>query len=137
MNILKNIGAVLLAVVVGNIIIYSMHLLGHAIYPLPEGVDMNNSEQLAAYIPKMPLGALLMVLLAHQAGSFAGSILACGLRRKSGHVMRIGWVVGGLFLVFGVLNLFMLPHPVWFAVVDTLLYIPVALVGARLVMPKE
>ena len=32
----------------------------------------------------------------------------------------------------GGLNLFMLPHPVWFAIVDLLLYVPLALLGCFL-----
>ena len=136
MNIAKNVGAVVLGLVVGMIAITLMHVLGELLYPLPEGVDGNNPESLAAYIPTMPFGAFMMVLLAHQSGAFFGSIAAVLVLRKSGNAMRLGFIVGALMMVFGIMNLFMLPHPAWFAIVDTVLYIPLALLGARMVMRK-
>ena len=41
-------------------------------------------------------------------------------------------VLGLLFLLAGIANLMMIPHPVWFAVMDVLLYLPMALTGSWL-----
>ena len=138
MNILKHVGAVLLGVFVGMILITLMHMLGNLMYPLPEGLDMNDPEAMGAYIPTMPFGAMLMVLLAHGSGSFGGAFIAALLVRKTGKPMLLGWVVGGIVMVFGIMNLFMVPgHPMWFAIVDTVMYIPLGLMGAKLAIPKR
>ena len=127
----------MVGLVVAMIAITLMHGLGELLYPLPEGVDVNDPDSLRAYIPKMALGAFMMVLLAHQSGAFFGSIAAVLVLRKTGHSMRLGLIVGALVMVLGIMNLFMLPHPTWFAILDTVLYIPLALLGAKLVMRKD
>jgi hypothetical protein len=45
----------------------------------------------------------------------------------------LGLVIGVLFLIFGIINVFMLPSPAWFVVVDLLgAYTPMAWIGTRL-----
>jgi hypothetical protein len=46
--------------------------------------------------------------------------------------MRNAWIIGGFFLVGGVINIAMLPSPVWFSVTDLIVaYLPMAWLGGR------
>jgi hypothetical protein len=63
---LRNIGAVIAGMVVGmalNMALIQLNSL--VLFPMPPGTDMNNPEQLNAYIASLPLTAFIVVVLAH------------------------------------------------------------------------
>ena len=106
-------------------LIMAVQALGVRLYPPPPGTDFADPAELMA---QMPLGALLMVELSYVAGSLAGGALA-GLvapNRTRGPLL----VVGGLLTLAGFANLAALPHPLWFAVLSTLTYVPCVFLGA-------
>ena len=127
---LRKILGVVVGFVVGMIGMMALHMLSMVVYPLPDGVDVNDPESLGAYIPKMPLGAFIMVWLAHGGGAFIASA-TCTAIAGSRWFVGAG-ILGVLFTLAGIANLLMLPHPIWFAVVDVLLYLPLALLACYL-----
>lgn len=64
----------------------------------------------------VPLGAFVMVLLAHLLGTGLGAWFAVRLGRPDGQ--RLGLLVGLFMLALAIANLLAFPHPLWFAVVD-------------------
>lgn len=46
-------------------------------------------------------------------------------------------VIGSIFTAFGFINLYTIPHPLWFFVASSLSYIPSALLGASLAYPRR
>ncbi len=123
----RNILAVIAAFVVGGIFVVGLELLGQQIYPLPEGVDPNNLEQLKEYIKQAPVGALLLVLVAQSAGSFFGGVVTGWL--GCSRLFQLGLIYGVLALVMAGINVYSIPHPTWFVVLSLLLPIPLALFG--------
>jgi len=107
-----------------------MQSLGHFIYPPPADLDLKNPEAMKNLIASAPVGALLLVVLAYAVGSFGGGWLAARLAPKS-HILH-GMIVGGLLMAAGIMNLLMLPHPLWFWIVSVAVYLPAAYAGARL-----
>jgi predicted MFS family arabinose efflux permease len=81
----------------------------------------------------VPAGALLLVLLARGVGTFAGGWLAARLapRAPLSHAM----IVGLILLAAGVMNMVMLPHPLWFWFPGVALFLPAAYAGAKLAAP--
>ena len=73
---IRNILAVIVGLIVGNIAIMGLHYLGMVFYPMPEGVDMDDMKAIAEYISIAPLGSLLFVMLAHIGGTFIAGISA-------------------------------------------------------------
>ena len=127
----RKIAGVVVGLPLGVVSVSVMHAVQHAIYPLPEGLDMNDMDALAEHIATMPLGDFAMVWLAHASGAFVSSAV-CTL--IAGQRWYLGAVICGImFTIAGGLNIAMLPHPVWFAVVDLLLYVPTALLACYLV----
>ncbi len=54
------------------------------------------------------------------------------------HKMKFALGIGILFLAGGIINVFMLPSPTWFTVVDLVgAYIPVAYIAGKLVAKKN
>jgi predicted MFS family arabinose efflux permease len=96
--------------------------------------DRNNPEAMRALIAAMPVGAFLMILLAYAAGTFVGGAVAGRVARS--RAWRYAGSIGGLILVFALLNILMLPHPLWFTVA-VIVVIPLAALLARAVgVPK-
>ena len=72
----------------------------------------------------------LRMILAVVAGFVLGSVVNSALIMISGKVIAPAYIVGGLFLVGGVINAFILPAPAWFIAVDLILaYLPAAWLG--------
>jgi len=127
----KNILAVVAGVLTGMIVIGIVEAIGHMVYPLPEGLDPYNTDALKAYMADMPVGALLLVLLAWGSGSFIGGWATAMLASRSIRLFSI--IVGVVLLAAGIYNMIMIPHPVWFMILGILIFIPAAYIGSLLV----
>jgi len=122
----------IVGIIVAVAFVAAVEALAHALYAPPGVQAPEGKEAMKAFVDALPIGAFLMVLLAHLLGSLAGSLAATLTSGRSS--ILPGMVVGGLLLVSGIVNLTMVPHPVWFMVVDVLLFLPAAYLGARLVL---
>lgn len=129
--ILRNILAVVVAVVIGGMVNMGIIMLSGSLIPLPEGVDPNDMESINANIDKYETIHFLMPFLAHAMNAFVGALLAALIAAT--HKMRLAMGVSIFVLVGGIAAAFMIPAPTWFIVADlTLAYIPMGYLGARL-----
>ena len=128
----RRIFAVVAGVIGGGIFNMLLVNASHILFPLPADVDPNDLESLKAYVTEngLPTGALVMILLAHSGGSFFSGFIGGLIVRRTWILAAIGF--GILWTCGGIAMLMVLPAPIWFAVADTLLYIPAALLGMRL-----
>lgn len=124
---LKNILSVLTGMIVGVAFIFLFEKLSHTLYPLPEGIDFNDPEVVKELMSKAPLGALLLVILASAIGAFTGGLTASLIANNPRHTKSI--IVGCILLVAGIMNLIKIPHTLWFAIVQLLVYIPFVYFG--------
>lgn len=124
---LRNILAVVAGLVAGVVVVSAIELAGWRVFPLPQGVDPMDPEQLKAAIPFLPVGSFIFVIAAHGIGSFAGSAVAISAGRRRA---RFGWIIGAVFLAMTILNLLMIPSPLWFIAADlaTVILAPTAAV---------
>lgn len=109
---------------------FVVETIGHSVVEMPPGFDAEDPASLAAMIDQCPLAALISVLVAYLLGSGIGGFVAAKLARPRPRVHA--HIVGGLFLTMGILNLVMIPHPLWFAVASVLVFAPAAHVGGTL-----
>ncbi|WP_200976631.1 hypothetical protein [Echinicola sp. 20G] len=130
---LRNIVAVLAGILVGSFVNMGIVMISGSIIPPPEGADVTTMEGLKEsmhlFLPKH----FLMPFLAHALGTFVGAFIT-GIIAAT---FKLKWavLVGFLFLVGGVTNVFMLPSPAWFALIDiALAYIPMAYLGGKLAL---
>jgi hypothetical protein len=126
---LRALFSTLLAVVIGSVLISLVQSLGHALFPFPGELDLNDPEALAKVIAEAPLGALLMVELGYVVGCFAAGAVV--VRLAPGFGLRLPVIVGALFTLAGFMNMAAIPHPLWFAALTTLTYLPMSLLGAK------
>lgn len=119
----KNVGFVLTGIIVGSLVNMGIISISGIIIPTPEHIDMTNMEQLKSSLHLFQPKHFIMPFLAHALGTFVGAFISCWLYKTS--KLKAALIIGVWFLIGGITNLFILPHPIWFMFVDLLLaYIP-------------
>lgn len=131
MKIVRFILALVLGLVIGSVVNGGLIMISGKVIPPPAGADVTTVEGLKASIHLFEPRHFLFPFLAHALGTLAGALVAAwltGIGRTA-----IAFVVGGLLLVGGIINCFMLPAPAWFMVTDlALAYLPMAWIGRKL-----
>ena len=139
MSVVRIILAVVVGFLVGSAVMMGMHMATAGLYPPPEGLDVYDPDQREAvkeWMKTLPDGAFVVAAIAHWIGCAAGVAIAMliTLRRS----MRPAWILGGLFLVAGIINVSQVPHPGWFPFVDIPGYLVVAwLVGTCMLRKSD
>lgn len=134
--IVRNILAVIAGIVIGSIVNMTLITVSGSIIPPPEGADVTTMEGLKASMALFQPKHFIMPFLAHALGTLVGAVIAAlvaGTRK-----MTFAMVIGCLFLIGGVINVILLPSPVWFAILDVVgAYIPMAYLGGKLAIKKK
>jgi len=99
------------------------------VFPMPDGVDMNDPEAFGAFIATLPATAFILVIAAHLGQAFFGGWVAA--RLGASHPIRLALIVGTVTLAGGVGALLMIPGPSWM-VLELPFYMIVAYWAGRL-----
>ena len=118
--VIRSVLAVVVGMLSAFVMIALVQVIGVRVYPPPTGMDPTNLESMKAVMARIPLGALLFVLLSYTAGSVAGGWVAARFAPK-GRMMH-AMSVAALLFGAGLVNLMTIPHPVWFWVASSALY---------------
>ncbi|MFN3159473.1 MAG: hypothetical protein ACE37I_09165 [Rubinisphaera brasiliensis] len=127
---LRNVIAILLGLMVSVIVVGTVEMVGHAAYPPPAGVDLEDPEQVQEMMANAPAPALLFVIAAWGLGLFAGVFVAAILGAD-----QAGFCVSVLSLVFlsmVVMMLVQIPSPAWFSVGGIVILVPAGFAGWNL-----
>jgi hypothetical protein len=110
-------------------------MISGSIIPPPNGADVTTVEGLKASIHLFEPKHFIFPFLAHALGTFVGAWLAAWI--AASHKMRFAIGIGILFLIGGITNVFLLPSPLWFNVLDLVgAYIPMAYLAGKLARRK-
>jgi hypothetical protein len=130
-TLLRNVLAVVAGVVIGGAVNMALITVSPMLIPPPAGVDVNDAESLARFMPLFAPRHFVMPFLAHALGTFAGALAAflVAATRK----VRFAWAIGAFFLVGGIAACFLIPAPAWFMALDLLVaYLPMAWLAIRI-----
>lgn len=108
--------------------------LGHSFFPIPFEVDPENLDAIADKLHLIPVQMYISVVLAHGIGLLIGLLIAKSIDKASKISL---YIIAGFFLVGTVVNLFMIPHPVWFAFADLGIVVLVGLLMIRIPLPVK
>lgn len=134
-RIIKNILAVIAGIVVGSFVNMGIIMISGSIIPPPEGADITTMEGLKSSMHLFQPKNFILPFLAHALGTFVGAFLAAKI--AGNHKMIFAVVIGVVFLAGGIANVFLLPSPAWFTVLDLVgAYLPMAYFGGKLAMKK-
>jgi len=129
--ILKNIIAVVAGCLLGSLVNGGIIMVSGSVIPPPDGADVTTMEGLKASMHLFEPKHFLMPFLAHAIGTFAGAFLAAKI--AANHQMKFAMGIGILFLAGGITNIFLLPSPLWFSILDIAgAYIPMAYLAYKL-----
>ena len=132
----KNILAVIVGLIIGSVVNMGIIMLSSSIIPPPEGADLKTVEGLKASMHLMQPKHFIMPFLAHALGTLAGAVTAALI--AANRKMRFALIIGFLFLIGGLTNVFMLPSPMWFNALDLLgAYLPFAWLGGKMAPKKQ
>ena len=134
--IIRNIIAVVLGFFAGSFVNMGTLMIGGELIPPPPGVDISDMESLKAGMHLFGTQHFIFPFLAHALGALVGAFVAAKIAAKN--KMRFALGIGAFFLIGGIVNVFMLPSPVWFTVLDLVgAYIPMGWLGGKLAEPKS
>ena len=127
---MKNVLATIVGLIVASATVYVFEsLIGHNLFPLPEGAKPMDMEWIKDNMHLIPAGSKIFVVIAHFMGIVAGMFVA-GLISKTS--MIPAYIVGGLMIAATFFNVFMLPGELWFNLSDIVLAIIGFLIGKSL-----
>ncbi|NUQ81891.1 MAG: hypothetical protein HUU10_09800 [Bacteroidetes bacterium] len=128
---IRNILAVIAGIVGGSVLNMALVTVGPMVVPPPAGADLTTMEGLKAAMALMEPAHFLFPFLAHALGTLLGAFLAAKI--ATSQQVPLAFLIGGLFLIGGIINVMMLPSPLWFTLLDLIgAYLPMAWLGARL-----
>ena len=126
----RRITGVVVGLIAGGLGVFLIEGISSFMYPAPPGFDWQDREAVRQFVVALPAGAFLIVLAAHGIGTFLAGFTCAAIVQERWLAGPI--IIAALLLLGGISNLLMIPHPIWFATVDVLLYIPAALAGGRI-----
>lgn len=135
-NMTRNIIAVLVGILVGGAVNMGLVNIGPSIIPLPTGADVTTIEGLKQSMQLFEPKNFVFPFLAHALGTLVGALVAAKL--AASYPMRLALVIGGFFLLGGIMMVKMAGGPTWFIAADLILaYIPMAYLGGLLARKKS
>jgi hypothetical protein len=117
---MRRVLAVIVGCMVAVLVLFVGEMLSSVLYPHPSNIDMNNAEELKKMMESAPPISLVLVLLSAFLGAFIGGIIATVLMKTSDKIATL--LVGAVLTILGILNLVMVPHPIWFIIPALLVY---------------
>ena len=134
MAFLRGLLAVIAGLFLGSLVNMGLVMISGKVIAPPAGADVSTVEGLTASIHLFEPKHFLFPFLAHALGTLAGALVAA---RIAGRKFLCAMIVGCVFVLGGIVNVMMLPAPLWFEVTDLVLaYFPMAWLGHRLVAGK-
>jgi hypothetical protein len=130
-TIARNAIAVILGVLVGSLVNMGLIMVSGQVIPPPEGVDVTNMESLRSSMHLFEPKHFLFPFLAHALGAFVGGFVTSMLAATQRMKLALG--VSAFFLLGGIVNVFLLPSPIWFAALDLIgAYLPMGWLAGKL-----
>ncbi|MRX27733.1 hypothetical protein [Kangiella sp. HZ709] len=130
----KKILAVIIGLIIGGLVIMGIEAINMLRFPWPEGMSMDDKEGFVSYMQSLPMSALITVLMAHIVGAIVAGFTSTKIAAVNN--INLGLICGVILLIGAAINLFMIPHPIWFMVINVLTILPAALLGAKLAIKK-
>jgi hypothetical protein len=128
--VIRLAAAVLAGIVAGFAGEAAVEAIGRALFPAPPGVDIADPELLAQFLPGLPLGAKLFLVLSWATGSCLGGWVAAAIAPNEWRSAALA--VGVVMLAVGAYGIFAADYPAWMSALGLLVPVPLAWAGGRL-----
>ena len=127
---MKNVLATIVGLIIASLTVYIFEsLIGHNLFPLPEGSDPTNMEWIKDNMDKIPIGSKIFVIIAHFVGIITGMFVAAKISKTN---MIPSYIIGAFMILATLFTIFMLPKEMWFTLSDGILVIVGFFIGKGL-----
>ena len=124
--IVRNIIAVVIGLIVGNFVNLALIQVGYSVFTID--VDVNDMKALGKFLENADSKYFIFPFLAHAFGTLTGAFTAALFSKN--RKMGVALIIGGFFLIGGIMVSFFIPAPSWFISMDLIVaYIPMGLLG--------
>ena len=124
---MKNTLAVIAGLIVAIIIFSLFEYISTIIYPFPKDIDISNETAMKEYVSTLPSPVLLIILAGYAIGSFVAGLVIGSVSKSS--EKKLPFIAGSILTIAAIINLATIPHPIWFMIINLLLYIPLTITG--------
>lgn len=132
---MRKVLAVLAGILTGMIAISLVQMLGHYLYPEPEGLDTNDLNQMAEYVKTAPFMALFFVVLSYAFGALSSGFVSSKIANDGKQIYAI--ICGIVFLILSIFMMSSLPTPIWFWILGILSWLLIFVGWKLAVMGKS
>jgi len=129
---IRKILAVIGGLVAGAIVVSLVEMLSSSFYPLPDGVNMGDYAAMIEHAKNAPLISKIIVIVGWGLAAIAAGAIATLIARNGKNIYAV--ICAVIFLAFSVFNMFMIPSPVWFWILGTVVWIPLSLLGHKIML---
>lgn len=113
---LRKTGALLVGGTISILVVFGVENVGHLVYPPSEGMTFSDTGNLSEPDENLPVGALIVMLVAWVFGTALGGIVACVIAGKSPRIYSR--IIGALTLLFAMISI---SHSLWFTLLTVLI----------------
>ncbi|WP_340587885.1 hypothetical protein [Erythrobacter alti] len=130
--LVRKIVASVAGIIIAGIVVGLVEMLGHMVFPPPDGIDVTDPADQARMMEVIPTGAKVAVIVAWFLGSLAGAWAAI---RIAGNAVP-GWIVAVVMIALSLVTTQMFPHPFWMVLSALALPIVAVLVAKRMLAAR-
>jgi hypothetical protein len=132
---LRSISAILMGFITGFVVIVGCEFANLRLFPLPAGIDPEDSAAMNAALAAMPAKAMILVLVGWAIGTIGASFMAA---RFAGQFKSLhGLLMGLIFLGGAIMTMRQTHHPLWFWILGIAIFFPAAIIGTSLATPRQ
>lgn len=127
---IRKVTSIMFGLIIAVALVIVVQMIGHSIYPLPPGTDFNDPESIRAMMDSISPLSLVIGILSYVLGTFGGGLFASLIARETPSLYAA--VIGTFVMLGAVLNLYSVPHPLWFSVSAIVSIVAAALITSRI-----
>jgi hypothetical protein len=133
--ILRSIVSVLAGILVGFIVVAGVEFANAALFPLPAGLDLEDTAAVKQALAHAPVASLILVIV----GWCLSALLGAWVAARIAHASKVlhGMIVGIFLLGAAITDLLEFPHPLWFWICGLLIFLPASYIGSGLALRKR
>ena len=109
---IRKIIALLVGLLAAMALVMAIEGIGVELYPLPDGIDTENIDQMRKHVESLPPQALLIVLSAWIVATVGGGLLACIIAKVK--PLLFASLIGLVIMGGSIYTMLEIPHPTWF-----------------------
>jgi hypothetical protein len=123
----RNVIALITGMVLSIMAIFSIQMVNYQLFPLPSDLDPNDMASMTKHAATLPALAHWIVIISHIVGCIVGGYIISKIADHSLDKLSLGF--GFFLMILGFVNIIRMPHPLWFSILDMLVYLPSAYLG--------